>query len=240
MQQSRSSPEQLNLPGIGFGLRTPALQPAGGDASTAATVLGGTGRPLSVKQVAVAVGAVLLVVLGILFYAGYRPRFGGGGAGAQLPVLGVIGEQVTIGDTLLGVASTGVPESVNGREAQGQYLAVVIVIGNTGTDTFTLNEGSFGLTDGRNGGRHQPVLMAYGTPEELHAGQFHKTFQLGSKEVIAAVAIFDVPTSDTEPRLLVRDMARSGNDFTGAIDLTREAEQPEESESPPPSGIRPL
>lgn len=154
-----------------------------------------------------------------------------------MPVLGVIGEQVTIGNTLLGVAATGTPELVDGRRAQGRYLAVVIVIGNYGPGAFTMNGESFGLTDGRNGGSLRPVLMAYGTPDELQAGRFHRTFTLEAREVIAAVAIFDIPEDDTEPRLLVRDMASSDKQFTGAIDLTREAEQ---ESGPPPSGIRPL
>ena len=240
MQPSRRSPEQMSLPGFGNGLRTPALQPAGGEVSAAAESLSDTGRPLSVKQVAIAVGAVLLAVLGILLYAQYRPSTGtprSSGTQANVPVLGVIGEQVTIGDTLLGVATTGTPETVDGRRAQGQYLAVVIVIGNYGKNAFTLNKESFGLTDGRHGGRHLPVLMAYGTPEELHSGRFHRTFELGEKEVIAAVAIFDLPKSDVQPRLLVRDMAKREKEFTGAIDLTREAEQ---ESAHPPSGIRPL
>lgn len=240
LQQVRPSPEQMSLPGVGFGLKTPALQPVGGDASAAASTLSGTGRPLSATQVAIAVGAVLLTVLGILFYAGYRPQFSSrNSAEVKVPVLGMVGEQVTIGDTLLGVATTGTPESLNGRAAQGQYLAVVIVIGNYGTDPFTLNEDSFGLTDGRNDGRHQPVLIAYGTPEELHAGQFHSTFELRPKEVIAAVAIFDIETNDRQPRLLVRDMAKNDSQFTGAIDLTHEAKEQQEN-GPPPSGVRPL
>jgi len=230
----------MSLPGVGFGLKTPALQPVGGDVSAAASTLSGTGRPLSVTQVAIAVSLVLLVVLGILLYAGYRPHLGSQNtAEVKVPVLGVVGQQVTLGDTLLGVATTGTPESVNGRPAQGQYLAVVIVVGNYGTTAFTLDEKSFGLTDGRNDGRRQPVLLAYGTPEELHAGQFHRTFELGSKEVIAAVAIFDIGKDDLQPRLLVRDMAKGDTTFTGAIDLTREAKKQQQGDQPS-SGVRPL
>ena len=230
-RQARSSPEQLALPGTGFGLGPPALQPAGGGA-VALPAAGPAGRPLTAKQVAIAVGAVMLLLLGFILYNGYRS--------SGVPVVGVVGEPITLGQTMVGVADIGMLEQWEGHAAQrGQFLAVAIVVANNGSQPFTLDADSFALINGRNGERYQPVFMAYGMPDELNAGKYQRSFRLGPKEIIAAIAIFDIAREVTQPRLLVCDMTQSGGDFTGAIDLTRETQRQGENEQPE-SGVKPL
>gem|GEM_PF-2335754 len=234
----RQSPEQLPL--LGFGPGTPALQPAGaGLASPALPGEAAAGRPLTAKQVAIAVGAVMLVLLGILFYTGYRP-FSGGTASGNVPVLGVVGEPIYVGKTAVGVADIGATQVWEGRQPEnGQFLAVIIIIGNYGGRAFTLDAESFALTDAGNGGHHAPAFIGYGQPEELQAGRYQPEFQLEPEQMIASVAVFDIATTNEQPRLLVRDLTGSGKDFTGAIDLTRHTS--EQMETPRPgSGVLPL
>jgi hypothetical protein len=211
---------------IGLGAGTPALQSAGADlALPAMPGEAAPGRPLTVKQVAIAVGAIMLVLVGILYYAGYRPQ-AGGTSSADVPVLGVVGEPVSVGDTAVGVADIGTTQVWEGRDPEnGQFLAVIIIIGNYGSRAITLDDGAFALTDAGNGGQHKPTFIAYGMPEELQAGRYQQEFRLDRDQMIAAVAVFDIALSDEQPRLLVRDMTKSDKKFTGAIDLTRHARE---------------
>jgi len=238
-QKARQSSEQLPL--IGFGPGTPALQPAG--AGLALPTLPGeaaAGKPLTAKQVAIAIGAVMLALIGILYYAGYRP-FAGRATGGDVPVMGVVGEPIYVGKTAVGVADIGTTQVWEGRSSEnGQFLAVIIIIGNYGGRAFTLDNKSFALTDAGNGGHHAPSFIAYGMPEELQAGRYQSEFQLTPEQMIAAVAVFDIATSNEQPRLLVRDLTRSGKNFTGAIDLTRHTNQQQMETPHPGQGVLPL
>jgi len=232
--QERQSSAQLPLPGM------PVLQPAGaGAAVPAASETAAPGRPLTVPQVAVAVGAVLLLLLGIVFFAGHRPM-SDSSTHAKVPVLGAVGEPVSIGKTAVGVADTGSADTWEGRPPKnGQFIGVIIIVANNGTDAFMLDDAAFALTDGRNDGRHAPAFIAYGMPEELQAGKYQRTYQLKPGELIAAVAVFDIAKTDTQPRLLVRDMTQSDKAFTGAIDLTQKTRQQNGTQRPG-SGVLPL
>jgi hypothetical protein len=141
---------------------------------------------------------------------------------------------------VLGVAFVETPERINEQVPKnGQFLAVGVIIGNHSGQDFTLDNGAFGLTDGRHGGAHRPMLSAYGTLDELKAGQYHQRIVLPPGEAIAAVVVFDITRDDITPRLLVRDLTRPSKQFTGAVDLTKDASPPE-SGGEAPNGVRPL
>ena len=237
-RQGRQSPEQLYLPEFGFGL--PHLQPAGAGAPVTAPAQGqAAGRPLSVKQVAVAVVLVLLFMMGIIFYAGRPP---GGGGQASLPTLGAVGEPIQVGNTIVGVAFISSPERINDQPpANGRYLAVGLIIGNQGRQAIQLNGNSFGLTDHEHGGSHHPVMVGYGTPEELNAGVYQEHYRLSPEEAVAGVLIFDIAQNESAPHLLVRDLTAGERDYTGTIDLTRQVEQQlDRQRQRPDHGFRPL
>jgi O-antigen ligase len=57
---------------------------------------------------------------------------------------------------VLGVAFVETPERINEQVPKnGQFLAVGVIIGNHSGQDFTLDNGAFGLTDGRHGGAHR-------------------------------------------------------------------------------------
>ncbi len=207
---------------MGFG--PPALAAAGDGAAAALPGQHPAAHALPLRTVLVTVGAALLVLAAVLVFSGrlpWRSR-----AAGEAPVLGVIGQAVRMGGTALGVAFVGAPERLNGRPARhGRYLAVGVVVGNQGRETVQLEEDAFALTDGDAGGEIAPLMIAYGTPEDLSAGRYAPAYILGPGQTIAAVALFDIATSLTSPRLLVRDYHRQDHRFTGAIDLTREADR---------------
>ena len=238
-QDLQPSPEQLKLPGVGSGFPLLAAQTAGGGAIfPAAPAEQASGRPLSVKQVAITVGIVMLFLLGFIYLVGNRSLTDTGGAGQ--PIVGVMNEPITVGDTVLGVAFVQSPERIDNKTAQnGRFLAVGVVVGNHGGQAFTLDQESFGLSDGKNDGAYQPMLAAYGTLEELRAGQYHQRIALPPGEALAAVVLFDLSQDDTKPRLLVRDLTHPSKRFTGAVDLTKEAPSPDAGGSAQ-DGVRPL
>lgn len=217
-----SAQEQPPLPFSPWG--PPPLQPAGAGATARAEPV--VGKPLSTTQVAIAVGAILLFLAFVIFLG--RGLTGGGGTSQNadntrnLPVVGMKGEAVPMGNTAWGVAFTDQMNEVNNRPPQnGQFYAVGIVVGNRGSSELPLSVDSVGLFDAESGRRYKPVITAWGTPEQIGAGQYRTRMSLPPQEAIAGLVVFDVPQL-AKPRLLVRDLSTSSADFTGMIDLTRE------------------
>jgi hypothetical protein len=175
---------------------------------------------LSVRQVIIAVGAVLLVLLGFIWYAG-QPA-GRSAGGMELPVMGVMGEPVRVGDTVWGVAFTDSSETFSGRTPErGRFLVVGIVTGNHSTSNFPMNHQTTALLDAASGTRYTPTFTAWGTPDDFPAGKYAPTYTLAPYGTIAGILLFDVPVEFVHPRLLVRDLARD-EVFTGLIDLERD------------------
>ena len=136
-------------------------------------------------------------------------------------MLGAVGQAVTIGDTVLGVAFTDTPRQINNRTSRrGRLLAVGLVVGNRGETPFNLNGTSVALANGEDSRYYQPVMAAWGTPDDLDAGRYHDHYVLNPRETVAGLIVFDVPNSVDHPRLLVRDYNAANKTFSGAIDLT--------------------
>jgi len=200
----------------------PMAQPAGAGGATPAAVPV-VGPPLSVKHVGIAVGAILLfLLLVVLIGNGFRQQTPVVTPSPSLPILGVIGEPVTIGDTVFGVAFTDTPQQFENRTSRrGHFLSVGVVVGNRGQQAFTVDSGSLALRNNDETERFRPIMSAWGTPEELDAGRYQKRYSLPPHETVAGLLVFDVPASVTKPRLLVRDLNSTSGDFSGVIDLTR-------------------
>lgn len=197
-----------------------SLQPAGDGVLAAQPALD---RALTPRQVGIAVGAILLFILGLVWL--YRPWSRGGSSdNASLPVLGIVGEPVIIGNTVLGVAFTGTPRSFRGQTArQDRLFAVGVIIGNNGRASFALSQESLALINAGNTAHFRPAQAVWGTPDELNAGHYRTGYRLLPRQAIAGLLIFDLPRSARQPLLLVRDFTTNRTDYTGAIDLTREA-----------------
>ena len=199
-----------------------ALQPAGAGEITP-RVEPVVGPPLSARQVAVSIGAILLfLVLVIILGHWYR----GGGTTttpvAHLPVLGIVGQAITIGDTVLGVAFTDTPPRFEKRiSRKGHFLSVGVVIGNRGDNAFQVDSAALALDNGDDGHRYLPIATVWGTPEELQTGKHQIRYTLPPHETVAGLIIFDLPATVVKPRLLLRDLHDSSAAFSGAIDLTR-------------------
>jgi len=171
------------------------------------------GPPLSVRTVAAAVGAIMLVLLAFLFI---NHRSG------KLPVLGMKGEAIDVGSTTWGVAFTDQVQRIDSRLPQlGQYFAVGVIIGNKGQANLELTAQSVGLIEVASGKRYQPVMAAWGTPNQITAGEYTTHYTLPPQKAIAGLIIFDVPKDLPKPFLLVRDLF-TAQDFSGEIDLTQE------------------
>ncbi len=221
LSQHHAAQAQLSLPLTPW--PTPALATVGGAAAPAAP---NVGQPLTARQVAVAIGAILLSLIGIMLYAGRRGDNYAATSGNSLPVIGKIGEPLKIGDTMLGVAFTNTPEHLGHRSAQrGHFIAVGVVIGNRGNHDIQLNDASLRLANAGGGERYRPVMTAWGTPEELNAGVYHTRLALPPREAVTGLLVFDVPDNVTTPHLLVRDLTAQAETFTGAVDLTKQAER---------------
>ena len=201
-----------------------ALQPAGdGSAPRAQPVVG---PPLSTRQVAVSIAAIMLfLVLVIILGHWYR-----GGVTtpppAHLPVLGIVGQAITIGNTVLGVAFTDTPPHVDHRAAEkGHFYSVGVVIGNRGDKAFQVDRPALALDNGDDGRRYLPITVMWGTPEELQDGKHQTRYSLPPHETIAGLIFFDLPSTVAKPRLLLRDLSDAAADFSGAIDLTHNARE---------------
>lgn len=205
-----------------------AMQPAGpGGAVRAQPVVG---PPLTTKQVLIAVMAILLFLAFIIFYVGRGTRQARRGpnpsSAGGYPILGMIGEVVQTGTTGWGVAFTEQPKQVNDQPpARGRYYAVGVVVLNQSEQPFVLGQSDMALINDDTSKTYRPKMVAWGSPEELNDGAGRDRYTLPAHEIIAGLAIFDVPRGVDQPRLLVRDMGKSGADFGGAIDLTREAKE---------------
>ncbi|MHB9024622.1 MAG: DUF4352 domain-containing protein [Armatimonadota bacterium] len=227
VQERQSSAEQPPLPFSPFA-PPPALQPAGAGAARAQS---GVGAPLPVWQVAVAVGAILLFLVLIILigqgWAGIGHRSQPAQTGqAQLPVVGNAGDLVTVGDTALGVAFTDTTGELNERApAHGEFYVVGVVISNRGEQPMMLSASSLGLVDRGNDQRYVPTFTAWGTPDELTAGHFTPQFALPPQQAIAGLIVFDVPQDLKAPHLLVRDLTKSSEEFSGSIDLSKKAQE---------------
>lgn len=218
-QPRRSSPQDHPppLPLSPWGPPPLATEPAGSAAGRAEPVVG---PPLSGRQVTIAVGGILLFIALFLLigHRGVRRT-----ASGSIPVKGMMGEEVTIGDTAWGVAFTDQIDRIdNHPPTRGQFYTVGVVLGNNGKTPIRLSRASVGLLDGANAMRYTPELTAWGTPDELKVGRYRTEFVLPPKRAIAGLVVFDAPTGLAKPRLLVRDLASSSAQFTGAIDLTQE------------------
>lgn len=214
------SPVQPPLPFSPW-VGTPVTAPASGGAI--ALPAPAVDTPLRPWQVALAVGAILLLLfLVMLIGQGIHGR-PAQTAREKLPVLGMIGEPITIGNTVVGVAFTNTTERLGQRESiRGRFFAVGVVVGNRSTQAVTLSDASLALVDAGNGERFTPVMTAWGSPEELNAGQFAPHFSLQPKHAIAGILVFDTPVTLAAPQLLVRDLTVGEASFTGGIDLTKE------------------
>lgn len=212
--------EQPPLPFSPWGLPPMAPQPAGAD-GTASGMAPVVGPPLSARQVAMSVAAILLfLVLVIILGRWYR----GGVAttpASHLPVLGHIGQPITIGETVLGVAFTDSPSHFETHVARkGRLLSVGVVVGNRGDKAFLVDRAALALDNGDDGQRYLPIAAVWGTPEGLQAGQHLTRYALPPHETVAGLVVFDLPTSVAKPRLLLRDLNETSATFSGAIDLT--------------------
>ena len=200
----------------------PAFEAAGPIASGVPDV----GPPLTTRQVAVAVGTILLVLVAMLIISGHARRDESPLVGSRgLPVLGVAGESVRVGDTALGVAFVSTPHTFNHRAARaGALLAVGVVVGNGGRTAITLSTASLALYDAAHDTRYLPVDSAWGRPEALHAEQYQPSYQLTPRQLVAGIVVFDVPLTLTHPQLLVRDLTVPSPAYTGTIDLMKRAD----------------
>lgn len=186
------------------------------------------GPPLTTRQVIIAVVVVLLFLAFIVFYVGGGLRNMGRDRGDSggYPVLGAKGDVVRTGNTGWGVAFTEEPKQVNDEPpGQGRYYAVGVVVLNQGERPAILTTDAVALINDEESSLYRPKLVAWGTPEELNAGRGQARYTLPPQEVVAGLAIFDVPDSVNEPRLLVRDVNAEDKEFSGAIDLTRESDE---------------
>ncbi|MHB9131848.1 MAG: zinc-ribbon domain-containing protein [Armatimonadota bacterium] len=214
--------EQPPLPFSPFGPPPMALQTAGAGAIGRAEPV--TGPPLTGRQVGIAVGAILLFMLFIVFFGrgiwGRKTQTAASSGG--IPTLGMKGELVKIGNMALGVAFTDTAKQLDHRQpVNGQFFAVGVIIANRGNQPFTLADDALGLINGK-GKRYQPVLTAWGTPGQLDAGHYVTRYILSPQESIAGIIVFDTPRDLAQQKLLVRDLTQESTDFTGAIDLTQE------------------
>ncbi len=176
--------------------------------------------PLSRTQITAAVGVGVLFVLFVIFYVGRNLTTPHGVA--QVPVLGHGSEVVTTGSTLWRVAYAAPPSGTPRRPpARGQYYLVGVLVGNKGAQAFTLTAHSLALADADTGARFHPVLVAWGTPDELRTGQYRAAYTVPPRAVVAGVVLFDIPRRTAHRQLLVRDAADPG-EFAGAIALPRD------------------
>jgi hypothetical protein len=181
------------------------------------------GQPLTGRQVAIAVSGVVLFLLFIIWMNG-REGSAPAAAPAEPPVVGRIGQPVTMGATVWGVAFSDQLATVDGRAPQrGRYLAVGVIVGNRSDGEVLLSTQSVALMDRETGRRYAPVVTAWGTPETLNVGQYQAQWRLPGHESIAGVVIFDVPPTLEAPHLLVRDLTRSVRDESGLIELAEES-----------------
>lgn len=211
-------------------LHAPLFAGAGADAVAAPA----PSPSLSLGQVTAAVGVVLAVLLAVVLYHG-RPATTSPDAGG-LPVMGVMGEPVTVGDTAWGVAFIDAQATFSGHTPrQGRFLVVGVVAGNRGTRAFTMDGRAAGLLDADTGTRYAPAFTTWGTPDEIRAWTSVPSYALTPANTVAGLLIFDVPATVAHPRLLVRDMA-AGGEFTGAIDLEQNRRGGESSRT---SGLLP-
>lgn len=80
--------------------------------------------------------------------------------------------------------------------------------------------------EGARAGEAAPAKRRGGIDLQQDPPRYTRTYQLAPDDVIAAIALFSLPPSIDEIRLLVRDYTRADKAFTAAIDLTREEEKP--------------
>ena len=169
--------EQPPLPFSPWGPPPMAVQPAGAGAATpAAQPI--VGPPLTARQVSISIAGLLLFLMLVLVLGRW---FHGSTSGqtSRLPVLGVVGQAITIGDTVLGVAFTDTSKQFQQRTTKnGHFLSVGVVIGNRGEKDFLLDNAALGLDNGDDGTRYVPILTAWGTPEELQAGKYQTHYAL--------------------------------------------------------------
>ena len=220
------SPEQPPLPFSPFGTPPMALQPAGAGAAPGAEPI--VGPPLSTRQVAITVVAILLFLLAVVLLGqGWLSRSRtqpAQTATGNLPVLGAKGELVEVGRTGWGVAFTEPMERFNNQAPQhGQFFAVGVVVANRGKRDILLSDESLALLDNGNGEHYTPIFTAWGTPEDFDAGRYRERAPMPPRESLAGIIVFDTPRL-TAPRLLVRDLTADSTAYTGAIDLTRDSE----------------
>jgi hypothetical protein len=173
--------------------------------------------PLTRSQITAAVSVGVLFLLFVIFYVGRNlsvPR-----GTAQVPVLGRGSDTVTTGDTVWRVAYAAPPDGPQRRPpVRGQYYLVGVLVGNRGAGAVTVTTRSVCLTDAATGTRYLPVLTAWGTPDELRAGEYHASYTVPSRGVVAGVVLFDIPKHMARRQLLVRNPA-GAEDYAGAIEL---------------------
>lgn len=217
--------QQPSLPFSPWESPQTASQPSG---SRNAAMEPAVGPPLTTKQVGIAIGAILLF-LALVIIVGRGGLHGGDSkpsvvAGEKaLPIIGIVGEAVDLGDTTWGVAFTDTANRIDDQPpANGQFYAVGIVIGNKSREIIPLSRNSVGLIDEATGKRYIPRVTAWGTPDQIKAGKYSMRYSLSPGKAVAGLIVFDIPLSVTKPRLLVRDLVRSSEEFTAEIDLLRE------------------
>lgn len=221
------TPEQPPLP---FSPWSPprTLQPAGVGATAPAETA--VGPPLSGRSVAIAVGSILLflffiILVGRGMLSDTTSTTSTATGNESLPVLGTMGEAVETGNTVWAVAFTDHSDTFDNRQpTRGQFFVVGLVVRNTADAPFTLSAVSTRLTDAVQDGRYQPTFTAWGTPDDLQAGQYRTEYPLQPGETIAGLVIFDVPNDLAEQRLLIKDLSKAREEYAGTIDLTKEAE----------------
>lgn len=226
VQPWRPSPqEQPTLPFSPWIPPRLAMQPAGMAATPHTEPY--VGPPMSGRQVAIAVSAILCFLL-LVMLIGHGGVHGPSvskpappAARKTLPMVGKMNEAVIVGKTAWGVAFTDRAESVDHHPpVRGKFLSVGLIIGNKSESSYYLNDASVGLLDEATGERFTPRATVWGTPSQIIAGHYTNQFSLPPGSAIAGLIVFDVPSNTARPRLLVRDLSTSSPEFTGLIDLS--------------------
>ncbi len=180
------------------------------------------GPPLTTRQVLIAVVAILLILV-LFLVIGQGISRHGANKSASIPVLGIMGELIDVGQTGWGVAFTDTSDHFSGKRAQrGQFMAVGLVVLNHSRHSIQLTNSAASIANGDFTARFRPLFVAWGKPVELNAGHFAHEYTLHPDTAIAGILVFDIPRDFASPHLLVRDLAADSRTFTGAIDLTKE------------------
>lgn len=224
LSQRRPSPEQPPLPFSPWGPPHMAPATAGAGAGETARTEPLVGPPLTARQVGIAIGAILLFLI-VMILIGRGGKHSGTTTtpAKSLPVIGMMGESVNVGNTTWGVAFTDHADRIGNQTSHnGQFYAVGVVIGNKGNESITLSRSTAALIDEGTGKRSTPYMTAWGTPDDIREGRYTTEYTLPAHEAIAGLVIFDIPVSLQKPRLLIRDLTTSSTEYTAEIDLTKE------------------